>query len=676
MPPIIPSAGVLAIRSSSCAVDDAGRRSPAGRTRRTCRRRRGRRRSPVPSAARPSGAVRHGIRAGRVRARARGGAAPRRGPVRIASRSTVCVDDGNRRAIDSTSSIATQRMVRRDRVADAGRTPRARCHRWRPSRRGASSCSRARTSGLAPTHDGLPSAIDTDGPPCPASATRPARSSLGRRRPCSSVLPRAILARMTTKFTLDESEIPRAWLNIVPALPSPPPPALHPGTLQPAGPDDFAPLFPMDLILQEVSQESYIEIPEPVLDVYRLWRPTPLFRAHRLEKALGTPAHIYYKYEGTSPAGSHKPNTAVPQAYYNAKAGVKKLTTETGRRAVGHGARLRLRAVRPRVRGLAGACVLRREAVPPADDGDVRRHRAPARRPISPTRAGRSSPSTPTPPARSASRSARPSRSRHRDPNIRYALGSVLNHVLMHQTVIGLEALKQFELAGEYPDVIYGCVGGGSNFGGLTFPFLNENLAGRRNTAHRRRRAGRLPEHDQGRVRLRLRRHRRDDAADEDAHARQGLHPRHHPRRRPALPRDEPAGVAHLRARPDRGRIEEPARLLRCRRAVRPHRGHRAGAGAHPRARRVRRGGAALQGERRAEGDPHRAVRPRHARSAGVRELPRPASSSTTTTPPRPSRPPSPACPRSEPAKRAHPRSEPAPLRRGGGGPARRRPGR
>ncbi len=132
------------------------------------------------------------------------------------------------------------------------------------------------------------------------------------------------------KIILDESEMPTAWYNIVPDLPSPPPPALHPGTLEPAGPDDFAPLFPMDLILQEVSMDRYIEIPGAVLDVYRQWRPSPLFRAHRLEKALGTPARIYYKYEGVSPAGSHKPNTAVPQAYYNAKAGVKKLTTETG----------------------------------------------------------------------------------------------------------------------------------------------------------------------------------------------------------------------------------------------------------------------------------------------------------------------------------------------------------
>jgi tryptophan synthase beta chain len=133
-----------------------------------------------------------------------------------------------------------------------------------------------------------------------------------------------------TKITLDESEIPRRWYNVIPDLPAPPPPPLHPGTLQPVGPEDLAPLFPMELIRQEVSADSYIDIPADVLDVYRLWRPTPLYRAHRLEKALGTPAHIYYKYEGVSPAGSHKPNTAVPQAFYNAAEGTKRLTTETG----------------------------------------------------------------------------------------------------------------------------------------------------------------------------------------------------------------------------------------------------------------------------------------------------------------------------------------------------------
>ncbi len=286
---------------------------------------------------------------------------------------------------------------------------------------------------------------------------------------------------MTTKYLLNESDIPRAWLNIVPALPSPPPPALHPGTLQPAGPADFAPLFPMDLIMQEVSMEPFVEIPEAVLDVYRLWRPTPLFRAHRLEKALGTPAHIYYKYEGTSPAGSHKPNTAVPQAYYNAKAGVKKLTTETGAGQWGTAlafacAQFGLECEVWQVRASYDAKPYRRLMMevfgatvhPSPSDLTTFGRAILAEHPDSPGSLGIA--------ISEAVEVAAP------DPDTRYSLGSVLNHVLMHQTVIGLEALKQFELAGEYPDVIYGCVGGGSNFGGLTFPFLAENIAGRRDT--------------------------------------------------------------------------------------------------------------------------------------------------------------------------------------------------
>ena len=167
-----------------------------------------------------------------------------------------------------------------------------------------------------------------------------------------------------TKFLLDEKDLPTRWYNIQADLPAPLPPVIHPGTIQPIGPQDLAPLFPMELIKQEVSQERWIEIPEAVRDVYRLWRPTPLYRAHRLEKALGTPARIYYKYEGVRPAGSHKPNTAVAQAYYNKQEGVRRLTTETGRRPVGSAPRLRLPAVRARVQGLHGAGLLRPEAVP------------------------------------------------------------------------------------------------------------------------------------------------------------------------------------------------------------------------------------------------------------------------------------------------------------------------
>jgi tryptophan synthase beta chain len=280
------------------------------------------------------------------------------------------------------------------------------------------------------------------------------------------------------KITLDESEMPTHWYNLVPDLPSPPPPALHPGTLEPAGPDDFAPLFPMDLILQEVSTERYIEIPGAVQDVYRQWRPSPLFRAHRLEQALGTPARIYYKYEGVSPAGSHKPNTAVPQAYYNAKAGVRKLTTETGAGQWGT--------------ALAFACALFDlecevwQVGASYDQKPYRRlmieafgaqvHRSPS--PL--TAAGRAY--LEANPNHTGSLGIAISEAVEvaaQDPEIRYALGSVLNHVLLHQTVIGEEAILQLAKAGEKaPDVIVGCTGGGSNFAGLSFPFLREKLAG------------------------------------------------------------------------------------------------------------------------------------------------------------------------------------------------------
>ena len=282
------------------------------------------------------------------------------------------------------------------------------------------------------------------------------------------------------KYELGEDEMPTRWYNIVPDLPSPPPPALHPGTLQPAGPEDFAPLFPMDLILQEVSQERYIEIPGGVLDVYRQWRPSPLFRAHRLEEALGTPARIYYKYEGVSPAGSHKPNTAVPQAYYNKKAGVKKLTTETGAGQWGT--------------ALAFACALYdlecevwqvgssydtkpyRRLMIEAFGGIV--HRSPSDL----TEAGRRLGSDPANHTGSLGIAISEAvEVAAQDPDVRYALGSVLNHVLMHQTIIGEEALLQMAMAGDTPTHIVGCTGGGSNFGGLSFPFLREKMAGRIN---------------------------------------------------------------------------------------------------------------------------------------------------------------------------------------------------
>ncbi|WP_340681511.1 TrpB-like pyridoxal phosphate-dependent enzyme [Amycolatopsis coloradensis] len=281
-----------------------------------------------------------------------------------------------------------------------------------------------------------------------------------------------------TKYILDEADMPTRWYNVVPDLPEPPPPPLHPGTREPVGPDDLAPLFPQALIAQEVSTERYIDIPEEVLDVYRLWRPSPLFRARRLEKALGTPARIYYKYEGVSPVGSHKPNTAVPQAFYNAAEGVTRLTTETGAGQWGS--------------ALAFACAtfgLECEVWQVRASFDQKPYRKLMMETFGAT--VHPSPSELTESGR-AILAADPDSTGSlgiaiseaveqaaRAENTRYALGSVLNHVLLHQTIIGEEALKQFELAGDTPDVLVGCTGGGSNFGGLAFPFLREKLAGR-----------------------------------------------------------------------------------------------------------------------------------------------------------------------------------------------------
>ena len=268
------------------------------------------------------------------------------------------------------------------------------------------------------------------------------------------------------RVNLPESEHPTQWYNVIPDLPAPPPPPLHPGTLEPAGPEDLAPLFPMALILQEVSSDSYIDIPGGILDVLRLWRPSPLFRARRLEKALDTPAKIFYKYEGVSPAGSHKPNTAVPQAYYNNAEGVTKLTTETGAGQWGSAlafacsqygmecevwqvaASYRQKPYRKTMMELWGATV----------------HSSPS--PV--TEFGRgllaADPDHPGSLGIAISEAVSVAAA---DPAIRYSLGSVLNHVLMHQTVIGEEALLQLAMVGETPDLLVGCTGGGSNFGGL-----------------------------------------------------------------------------------------------------------------------------------------------------------------------------------------------------------------
>jgi tryptophan synthase beta chain len=282
-----------------------------------------------------------------------------------------------------------------------------------------------------------------------------------------------------TKFTLDESRMPTQWYNIQADLPKPLPPYLHPMTKKPLGPEDLAPLFPMELIKQEVSQERYIDIPEEVRDVYRLWRPTTLFRAYRLEKALDTPAKIYYKYEGTSPPGSHKPNTAVAQVYYNKMEGVKRITTETG--AGQWGSAL----------SFAGACF----------DMEIKVYmvrisydQKPYRRvmmqtwgaecvpsPSEDTKSGRDmlakDPDCPGSLGLAISEAVEDAMFRD---DTKYSLGSVLNHVLMHQTVEGLEAKAALEEIGDYPDIIIGCVGGGSNFAGMFLPFLKDKIDGKK----------------------------------------------------------------------------------------------------------------------------------------------------------------------------------------------------
>ncbi|MCB9008791.1 MAG: TrpB-like pyridoxal phosphate-dependent enzyme, partial [Ardenticatenaceae bacterium] len=285
-----------------------------------------------------------------------------------------------------------------------------------------------------------------------------------------------------TKFLLDESKLPKAWYNINADMPVPPEPVLHPQTLEPVTPDFLSVLFPMSLIMQEISTEAQIEIPEPVREVYKLWRPTPMFRARRLEQALDTPAHIYYKYEGVSPVGSHKPNTAVPQAFYNKEAGTKALTTETGAGQWGS--------------ALAMACNFFNLDLE-VYMVKVSYQQKPYRRmvienygaevyasPTDRTQYGRSvlaqHPDSPGSLGIAISEAVEVAATS--GGTKKYSLGSVLNHVLMHQTVIGEETLLQMEMAGEYPDVIVACTGGGSNFGGFAFPFVRENLRNGKNT--------------------------------------------------------------------------------------------------------------------------------------------------------------------------------------------------
>ena len=284
-----------------------------------------------------------------------------------------------------------------------------------------------------------------------------------------------------TKILLDENDIPRKWYNILPDMPTPLSPPLNPGTKEPIGPKDLSPIFPMELIKQEMSQERFISIPEEVREIYKLWRPSPLYRAHHLEAALKTPAKIFYKYEGVSPAGSHKPNTAIPQAYYNMKEGMKRLATETGAGQWGSALALacnyfdlkctvymvkisyQQKPYRKSLMHLWGA-----DVIPSPSNKTNSGRNILEKHPDSPGSLG------------IAISEAIEDAATHDDTH--YALGSVLNHVMLHQTVIGQETKEQLAMVDEYPDHIIGCVGGGSNFAGMSFPFLMDKLSGKKDT--------------------------------------------------------------------------------------------------------------------------------------------------------------------------------------------------
>jgi len=284
-----------------------------------------------------------------------------------------------------------------------------------------------------------------------------------------------------TKILLNEKDVPESWYNIVPDLPFGLAPPLNPATREPVGPEAFAPIFPEEIIRQEVTAEPYVPIPEEVREIYALWRPTPLFRARRLEKVLETPARIYYKYEGTSPAGSHKPNTAVPQAFFNKQEGVARLTTETGAGQWGSSLAFACRQM-----GLECTVYMVRVSYGQKPYRRIMMETYGAKVHASPTdltQAGRNileeDPDSPGSLGIAISEAVEDAAT---NDDAKYSLGSVLNHVLLHQTVIGQEAIEQMELAGEYPDVVVGCVGGGSNFGGMAFPFIRENLVNERET--------------------------------------------------------------------------------------------------------------------------------------------------------------------------------------------------
>jgi len=283
------------------------------------------------------------------------------------------------------------------------------------------------------------------------------------------------------KYLLSESEMPTQWYNIIPDLPNPLPPPLNPQTMEPIGPEDLAPLFPMGLIMQEVSQDSFIDIPDPILDLYKLYRPSPLFRAVRLEKALGTKSRIYYKYEGGSPSGSHKPNTAIPQAYYNAQEGVKKMVTETGAGQWGSALAFACQAfgIELEVFQVAASYLAKPYRKTMMEIYGATVYSSPSEQTDVGKKLLSEDPNTPGSLGIAISEAIEVAA---KDEGTRYALGSVLNHVLMHQSIIGEEALKQMALAEDYPDVIVGCTGGGSNFAGLFTPFARENMQNDKST--------------------------------------------------------------------------------------------------------------------------------------------------------------------------------------------------
>lgn len=384
----------------------------------------------------------------------------------------------------------------------------------------------------------------------------------------------------TVKYLLDEKDMPTHWYNIMADLPEPMAPPLHPGTGQPIGPEDLAPLFPMELIKQEVSTEREIEIPEEVRDIFRQWRPTPLFRARRLEKALDTPAKIYYKYEGVSPAGSHKPNTAIPQAYYNKAEGITKLATETGAGQWGSslafaGALFGMEVDVYMVKVSFGQKPYRKALM----ESDGARCVA---SPSNETNAGRAilaeHPDSNGSLGIAISEAVEIAATRD---DTKYALGSVLNHVLMHQTIVGQEAMKQMEMAGDYPDVVVGCTGGGSNFGGIAFPYLGEKLRNGKDIRVVAVEPAACPTLTRGKFAY--------DFGDTghltplvkmhtlgSTFIPPGFHSG------AALSRHGPAGQPRAGYRPDRIQVLSPDDLLRGRRSICPRRRHSAGAGSQP----------------------------------------------------------------------------------------------